>query len=63
MDAAIASAKGESAIWTPLIDVSDMATTELLANGNLVLARTVQRLVRSLDDPDGVISAFQSFAS
>jgi hypothetical protein len=36
---------------------------ELLANGDSTLARCVDRLIRSLDDPNGVISAFQNFVS
>lgn len=30
---------------------------------NPVLQRAVERVLKSLDDPDGIISAFQSFAS
>jgi hypothetical protein len=33
----------------------------LLTGGNDRLARCAQRVIDSLDDPDGVISAFQSF--
>jgi hypothetical protein len=36
---------------------------DLVANRNPVVARSVQRLIESLDDPDGIISAFQSFAT
>jgi FXSXX-COOH protein len=53
----------EDTAWAPLIDVTDVPLTELLATGDDTLARSVQRLVRSLDDPDGIISAFQSYAS
>jgi FXSXX-COOH protein len=50
--------------WAPLIDVSDMSIADLLAAGqDSTLARSVARLVESLDDPNGVISAFSSFAS
>lgn len=63
LDAALASTMGDSSNWTPLIDVSDLSTAELFAKGDSVLAFSVQRLIRSLDDPDGVISAFQSYTS
>jgi len=49
--------------WAPLVDVSHRSMTELVADGDTVLARCVDRLVRSLDDPDGVISAFQNYVS
>jgi len=47
----------------PLYDVSNIPFEELLASDNVNLAATIQRLVKSLDDPNGIISAFQSFAS
>lgn len=47
----------------PLYDVSNIPFEELLASGDPNLALTIQRLVTSLDDPNGIISAFQSFAS
>lgn len=34
---------------------------EMLDNMPVALARSIGRLVRSLDDPNGVISAFSSF--
>jgi FXSXX-COOH protein len=50
--------------WAPLVEVSHRPIADLLAGGaDPALARSVQRLVRSLDDPDGVISAFNSFVS
>jgi FXSXX-COOH protein len=49
--------------WAPLIDVSDISIADLYQSGDAVLARSVNRLVESLDDPNGIISAFQSFAS
>ena len=57
-----ASATGESG-WAPLIDVSQLSLMDLSWSDNSALALCVQRLIRSLDDPDGVISAFQNFAS
>jgi hypothetical protein len=48
----------------PLIDVSQVSFDEILnAPDGSALAACVQRLVDSLDDPDGIISAFQNFAS
>ena len=49
--------------WAPLVDVSSERLADLLAGGgsDTALARSTQRLVRSLDDPNGVISAFSSF--
>lgn len=56
--------ESESEEWAPLIDVSNMPITDLLAGGgDSALTRSVQRLVRSLKDPNGVISAFSSFVS
>ena len=49
--------------WVPLIDVTDASLRDLFADADSNLARCVQRLVTSLDDPDGVIAAFGSFAS
>jgi FXSXX-COOH protein len=45
----------------PLIDMSDVKLRDLLADRSPALARSVRRLVLSLDDPNGVISAFSSF--
>jgi hypothetical protein len=50
-----------TANWAPLIDVSGLLTADLVASDSPVLDRCIKRLVRSLDDPDGVISAFQSY--
>jgi hypothetical protein len=50
--------------WTPLVDVMTHASLrELFADGDSNLALCIRRLVNGLDDPDGVISAFQSFAA
>ena len=49
--------------WAPLIDVTDMSLRELFTADDSNVASCIQRLVNSLDDPNGVISAFQSFAS
>jgi FXSXX-COOH protein len=47
--------------WVPLIDVTDVSMAEMVASQDTVLGRCVDRLIGSLDDPDGIISAFQSF--
>ncbi len=46
--------------WAQLIDVSEIPMTEIITSTDTVLGRCLERLVNSLDDPDGVISAFQS---
>lgn len=47
--------------WVPLIDVTDVSMAEIVASQDTILGRCIVRLVASLDDPDGIISAFQSF--
>jgi FXSXX-COOH protein len=47
--------------WTPLIDVSAIPLTDLIAARDTALGRSILRLIESLDDPDGVLSAFSSF--
>lgn len=54
-------AGSESNRWAPLVEVSHLPIADLVAGGDPALTRSVERLVRSLDDPDGVISAFSSF--
>jgi FXSXX-COOH protein len=49
--------------WAPLVDVSELPITAIVAGDDTVLSYSLRRLIRSLDDPDGVISAFDSFAS
>jgi hypothetical protein len=45
-----------------LPDLSDVDLRELFRDDDTNLPQVIERLVDSLDDPDGVISAFQSFA-
>jgi FXSXX-COOH protein len=54
-------AGSETNRWAPLVEVSHLPITDLVGGSDPALSRSVQRLVRSLDDPDGVISAFSSF--
>ncbi len=46
----------------PLFDVTGMSFDALLADDSPNLAACIQRLVASLDDPNGIITAFQSMA-
>ncbi len=46
----------------PLVDVSDIPFDDLLrAHGDSPVVRSIRRLQASLDDPNGVLSAFSSF--
>lgn len=48
--------------FEPLPDVSTETLSDMLAGaGGVQLQRATRRLVSSLDDPNGVISAFSSF--
>lgn len=50
--------------WEPLPDISGCKLSQLVKGTpeDSSLRRALDRLVRSLDDPEGVISAFSSFA-
>lgn len=47
--------------FAPLLDVTVAPFAEL--RGNPILDRCLDRLLKSLDDPNGVISAFGSFVA
>lgn len=49
--------------WSPLVDLSDRRMLDVIQGGDDALARAARRVIRALDDPDGIISAFQSFTS
>lgn len=51
--------------WAPLADMSEDSITELMeaAKEKPALSRSLARLLRDLNDPNGVISAFSAFAS
>lgn len=52
--------------FAPLIDVSQTSLAslaDLISDDNSALSLCLQRLVAGLDDPDGIISAFQNMAS
>jgi FXSXX-COOH protein len=46
-----------------LIDLRSLDMSELLALDEPALHRSVDRVLKEINDPDGVISAFQSFAA
>ncbi|MFI7539962.1 hypothetical protein [Actinoplanes sp. NPDC049599] len=46
-----------------LIDVRQLPLDRLPVDANDVVARSLRQVFESIDDPNGVISAFQSFAS
>jgi hypothetical protein len=47
--------------FAPLIDVTGVPLADLFKDASVQIKRSVQRVVDSLDDPNGVISAFSSF--
>ena len=49
--------------WTPMPDLSGQPITLLDLADDSVLGRSLQRVLDSFDDPDGVISAFSSFVT
>ncbi|WP_155372963.1 hypothetical protein [Catellatospora vulcania] len=51
------------AVWSPLVDLSDRPLLDAIQGGDDALARAARRVISALDDPDGIISAFQSFTS
>ena len=63
MDAQPRAVEPGKGAWAPLIDTAGMSIADLYESGDAVLIRSVHRVIQSLDDPDGIISAFQSFAS
>lgn len=49
---------GEESLWAPLVDVSRLSVPALIEMQEGALALCLQRLLRDLDDPHGVISGF-----
>ena len=49
--------------WVPLIDASRLRLAAMDTTADTTLARAMRRVLASLDDPNGIISAFESFAS
>jgi FXSXX-COOH protein len=46
-----------------LVDVRQTPVADLVAGADTALSRSLRRVLDSLDDPNGVLSAFSSFAS
>jgi len=55
------SADTDESDWVPLIDVSGVPIRDLIGQTDTRFARALRQVIASLDDPNGVISAFQSF--
>lgn len=49
--------------WAPLADVTTVPLADLATSANPDLVAAIRRVTDSLNDPDGVISAFGSFIS
>lgn len=61
MNAAFAPPDVDEAGQLPLIDVSDLPLALINSAASDILARSLRQVIASIDDPNGVISAFQSF--
>jgi FXSXX-COOH protein len=62
VEAATGPAGADDFYWAPLVDVSQLPLQQLTATDDSILGRSVRRLIASLNDPNGVISAFTSYA-
>ncbi|MEU4421060.1 FxSxx-COOH cyclophane-containing RiPP peptide [Actinoplanes sp. NPDC024001] len=60
MDTASLPDQGADPLSIPLIDVSELPLAAINAAASDVLARSLRQVIASIDDPNGVISAFQS---
>ncbi|GLZ01428.1 hypothetical protein [Actinoplanes sp. NBRC 103695] len=49
--------------FVPVIDVSRLSLAQLTRSNRPEMSRSLRQVINTLDDPNGVISAFQSFAS
>lgn len=49
--------------WAPLVDLTKENLADLVKNPDDALAKCVERLIKGLEDPNGVISGFGNFAS
>jgi hypothetical protein len=63
MDSPSAPADAGKSSWVPLLDVSELSVAELVNRDDTPFNRMIRQVIESLDDPNGVISAFQSFSS
>jgi hypothetical protein len=62
VNAATAQGERDRFHQIPMIDVSKLPLALINSTASDVLARSLRQVVAGIDDPDGVISAFQSFA-
>ena len=49
--------------WAPLVDLSHAPLDREVPDDDGIVGQAIRRVVRSLDDRDGVISSFGSFVS
>jgi FXSXX-COOH protein len=63
VDALSAPSESGGPRFAPLPDVTGLSFAAMRARRDTALARSLKQVIASLDDPNGVISAFQSFAS
>jgi hypothetical protein len=61
VNAASARGEGDGPQQVPLIDVSELPLALINSAASDILARSLRQVIASIDDPNGVISAFQSF--
>jgi hypothetical protein len=59
VEATPATPAGEQ--WAPLVDLSRLPLNHPTGDGDGVVDQALRRVLRSLHDPDGVISSFGSF--
>ena len=60
MNDAVTDRPSDGEPWAPLVDVSRLPFAPLSPDAEGVLGRSLRRVLDSLDDRDGVISAFAS---
>ena len=53
----------DGAPWVPLVDLSHVPLDRPVSDDDGVVGQALRRVLRSLHDRDGVISAFGSFIS
>jgi hypothetical protein len=53
----------DTTAWVPLPDVSGESVELLDRDDESVLGRCLDQIMRSIDDPNGLLSAFSSFVS
>jgi FXSXX-COOH protein len=63
VDRSQVSESGGEQPFAPLVDVSELPLLAVAVGEQTALGRSLHQVMRSLDDPNGVISAFDSFAN